>query len=140
VRVVTKDILLVEDNSDDQLLTLRALKKHNISNEVVVASDGEVALNYLFAGDCDRFGLILLDMNLPKVDGIEVLRKIREADRTRLIPVVVLTSSKLEQDIRASYDGGANAYVRKPVKLSEFTDAVGTLASFWLILNESVTP
>ena len=132
-------ILLVEDNPDDQVLTLRVLKKHNIPNEVTVASDGQEALDYLFADDdgC-RFGLILLDFNLPKVDGVEVLRRIRSTERTRLVPVVMLTSSKLAEDVRASYDGGANAYVRKPVNLSEFTEAVRTLASFWLILNEPV--
>ena len=140
---MTQEILLVEDNQDDQVLTLRALEKHNIANRVTVANDGVEALDHLFAVDGDgrcRFGLVLLDLNLPKLDGVEVLHKIRGDERTRLIPVVVLTSSKQEEDVAASYDGGANAYVRKPVKFSEFMDAVSTLGLFWLILNESVIP
>lgn len=140
---MTHDILLVEDNPDDQVLTLRALKNHNILNEVTVASDGAEALDHLFAVDPDghcRYGLVLLDLNLPKADGVEVLHKIRGDERTRLIPVVVLTSSKQEEDVAASYAGGANAYVRKPVKFSEFMDAVSTLGLFWLILNESPSP
>ena len=138
-----QNILLVEDNPDDQVLTLRALKKHKIVNQVTVASDGVAALDHLFAVDADghcRFGLVLLDLNLPKLDGVEVLRRIRGEERTRLIPVVVLTSSKQEEDVAASYDGGANAYVRKPVKFSEFMDAVSTLGLFWLVLNEPVPP
>jgi two-component system, response regulator len=137
--MTSKSILLVEDNPDDEVLTLRALKKNNILNEVHVARDGAEALMFLFPdhGTSARLpGLILLDLKLPKVDGLEVLRRIRADDRTRLVPVVVLTSSKLEDDILASYQCGANSYVRKPVKFAEFADAVKALGVFWLLLNE----
>lgn len=136
-----REILLVEDNPDDEMLTIRALKKHNILNDVTVAHDGAEALDYLFpadAADARQYGLILLDLKLPKVDGLEVLHKIRADDRTKLFPVVILTSSKEQEDVLASYSLGANAYVRKPVKFSQFADAVSTLGLFWLILNESV--
>ena len=132
-------ILLVEDNPDDEALTLRAFKKSDIRNEVVVLRDGAEALAYLFPGNGDtapRPALILLDLNLPKVGGLEVLRKMRADERTHLIPVVILTSSKLEEDILDSYRNGANAYVRKPVKFSEFVQAISTLGLFWLLLNE----
>lgn len=134
-----KDILLVEDNPDDEALTLRALKKHNILNNVVVAHDGAEAIDYLFAGDGaeDPPGLILLDLKLPRVDGLSVLRRIRSEEHTEIIPVVVLTSSKEQEDVIASYRRGANAYVRKPVKFAEFAEAVSTLGLFWLLLNES---
>jgi two-component system, response regulator len=135
-----KIILLVEDNPDDEALTLRAFKKSNIANEVVVMRDGAEALAYLFSSDggapCPA--LILLDLNLPKVSGLEVLHKMRADERTQMIPVVVLTSSKLEEDILDSYRNGANAYVRKPVKFSEFTEAVKAVGVFWLLLNEPV--
>jgi two-component system response regulator len=134
-----RHILLVEDNPDDQALTLRALKKNNIANEVLVARDGAEALELLFADGSAGVaspGLILLDLNLPKVAGLEVLRKIRADERTQFIPVVVLTSSKLDEDVIASYRNGANAYVRKPVKFSEFVQAISTLGLFWLLLNE----
>ena len=139
--MTSQTILLVEDNPDDEALTLRAFKKSNISNEVVVMRDGAEALAYLFPGDGDgvdapRPALILLDLNLPKVGGLEVLRRMRADERTRLIPVVVLTSSKLEEDILDSYRNGANAYVRKPVKFSDFAEAVRALGVFWLLLNE----
>jgi CheY-like chemotaxis protein len=132
-------ILLVEDNPDDEALTLRALKKHNILNQVTVAHDGAEALDLLFTNGSitPSPGLILLDLKLPKVDGLEVLRRIRADERTKIIPVVVLTSSKEQEDILASYGLGANAYVRKPVKFSEFTAAVSTLGLFWLLLNET---
>ena len=132
------EILLVEDNPDDELLTLRALKKHNIANQVTVAHDGAEAIELLFpdGGEDGRPGLILLDLKLPKIDGLEVLRRIRGDERTKLTPVVVLTSSKEQEDVVASYSLGANAYVRKPVKFSQFADAVSTLGLFWLILNE----
>jgi two-component system, response regulator len=136
-------ILLVEDNPDDEALTLRAFKKANISNEVVMAHDGAEALAYLFPGDGDdvpRPALILLDLNLPKVGGLEVLRRMRADARTQLIPVVVLTSSKLDEDILDSYRNGANAYVRKPVKFADFADAVKAVGVFWLLLNEPVPP
>jgi two-component system, response regulator len=136
-----KIILLVEDNPDDEALTLRAFKKSNIANEVVVMRDGAEALAYLFPGNGDAVpcpALILLDLNLPKVGGLEVLHKMRADERTQMIPVVVLTSSKLEEDILDSYRNGANAYVRKPVKFSEFTEAVKAVGVFWLLLNEPV--
>ena len=134
-------ILLVEDNPDDEALTLRAFKKSDIRNEVVVMRDGAEALAYLFPGNGDTVpcpALILLDLNLPKIGGLEVLRKMRADERTQMIPVVVLTSSKLDEDILDSYRNGANAYVRKPVKFSEFAEAVRTLGVFWLLLNEPV--
>ncbi len=139
--MTTRSILLVEDNPDDEALTLRALRKNNILNEVTVAHDGAEALEHLFAdgsSGAQAPGLILLDLKLPKIDGLEVLRRIRADERTKLIPVVVLTSSKLDEDILASYRGGANGYVRKPVKFSEFAEAVSTLGMFWLLLNEAV--
>jgi two-component system response regulator len=135
-------ILLVEDNPDDEALTLRAFKKSKVRNEVIVMRDGAEALAYLFpADDGDRKphpALILLDLNLPKIGGLEVLRKMRADERTQMIPVVVLTSSKLEEDILDSYRNGANAYVRKPVKFSDFTEAVNALGVFWLLMNEPV--
>jgi two-component system response regulator len=142
--VTTKPILLVEDNPDDEALTLRAFKKSNISNEVVVVRDGAEALAYLFPDGVDGDdgvdapcpALILLDLNLPKVGGVEILRRIQADARTQLIPVVVLTSSKLEEDILDSFRNGANAYVRKPVKFSDFTDAIRAVGAFWLLLNE----
>ena len=138
--MTSQSILLVEDNPDEEALTLRAFEKSNISNEVVVARDGAEALAYLFPGDGDgpRPALILLDLNLPKVGGLEVLRRMQADARTRLIPVVVLTSSKQEEDILDSYRSGANAYVRKPVNFSDFADAVRALGVFWLLLNEPV--
>jgi two-component system response regulator len=141
--VTSKPILLVEDNPDDVTLTLRAFKKSNFSNEVVVVRDGAEALAYLFPDDGDGDGLdapcpalILLDLNLPKVGGLEILRRMQADARTQMIPVVVLTSSKLEEDILDSYRSGANAYVRKPVKFADFADAVRAVGVFWLLLNE----
>jgi two-component system response regulator len=136
-----KQILLVEDNPDDEALTVRALRKNNILNEVTVAHDGAEAVKLLFPDETSPVplpGLILLDLNLPKVSGLEVLHRIQTEERTRLIPVVVLTSSKLDEDVLASYRGGANGYVRKPVKFAEFAEAVSTLGMFWLLLNEGV--
>ena len=135
----TRDILLVEDNPDDEALTLRALRKNKILNKVTVAHDGAEALEFLFADSSDGTppGLILLDLKLPKIDGLEVLRRLRADERTQLIPVVVLTSSKLDEDIIGSYRNGANGYVRKPVKFTEFAEAVSTLGMFWLLLNEA---
>ncbi len=137
-------ILLVEDNPDDELLTLRALKKQNITNEVVVARDGEEALDYLF-GSGPYAGrdlsvvpqLILLDLKLPKVDGLEVLRRVRADERTRLLPVVILTTSREQQDLLQGYGLGANSYVRKPVDFDQFAEAVRQLGLYWLLLNES---
>lgn len=136
-------ILLVEDNPDDEVLTLRALKKNNIRNEVTVARDGVEALDFLFGtGAYEGRDLItmpeviLLDLKLPRIDGLEVLRRIREAERTRLLPVVVLTTSTEDQDRLRSYDLGANSYVRKPVDFQQFIGAIGQLGLYWLILNE----
>lgn len=136
-------ILLVEDNPDDQELTLRALKKNNISNRIVVARDGVEALDYLFCtgtyADRDineQPQMVLLDLKLPKVDGFEVLRKLRADDRTRLLPVIILTSSKEQQDIVNGYGLGANSYVRKPVDFQQFVEAVQQLGLYWLVLNE----
>jgi two-component system response regulator len=134
-----RPILLVEDNPNDEALTLRAFQKNKIVNQVAVAHDGAEALEHLFgdgsAGDPPP-ALILLDLKLPKVDGFEVLRRIRANQRTRLIPVVILTSSRQEEDVLAGYQGGANAYVRKPVNFTDFANAVGTLGMFWLLLSE----
>jgi two-component system response regulator len=138
-----RTILLVEDNADDQELTLRAFQKNNISNRVVLARDGEEALDYLFGTGPDgrrKHGLpqvVLLDLKLPKVDGLDVLRRIRAAEDTRLLPVVILTSSKEEQDILAGYRLGANSYVRKPVNFDEFVEAARQLGLYWLLLNET---
>jgi two-component system response regulator len=139
--MTSRSILLVEDNPDDEMLTLRALKKNNIINPVIVARDGAEALDRIFnetSNGGPAPGLVLLDLKLPKVDGLEVLRRIRADERTRIIPVVILTGSKLEEDILAGYREGANAYVRKPVNFADFAEAVKTLGLFWLILNEPV--
>lgn len=138
-----KIILLVEDNPDDEALTLRALKKNNIRNEVVVAHDGAEALDYLF-GTGAYAGrdltimptLTLLDLKLPKIDGLEVLRRLRADDRTRLLSVVILTSSNEEQDLINSYRFGANSYIRKPVDFTQFMEAVRELGRYWLLWNE----
>ena len=139
-----KSILLVEDNPDDEILTVRALKKNNILNDIIVVRDGAEALDYLFgAGSyADRDmtvmpQLILLDLKLPKIDGLEVLRRVRGDERTRLLPVVVLTSSSEEQDVIESYRLGANSYIRKPVDFNQFSEAVKNLGLYWLVLNES---
>ena len=139
-----KVILLVEDNPDDELLTLRALRKNNVLNEVVVARDGVEALDYLFGtGEYAERDtavmpqLILLDLKLPRVDGLEVLRRLRADVRTRLLPVVILTSSKEQQDMLDGYGFGANSYVRKPVNFEQFVKAIEQLKLYWLILNEA---
>jgi len=136
-------ILLVEDNPDDEALTVRALKKNNIGNQVFVVRDGAEALDFLFCTNTyadrdpnDLPQLILLDIKLPKVDGLEVLRRIRSAPRTHLLPVVMLTSSKEERDLVASYESGANSYMRKPVDFTQFMEAVRQLGMYWLVLNE----
>ncbi len=139
-----KVILLVEDNPDDVKLTLRALKKSNILNEVVVAEDGVKALDYLF-GTGEYSGrdisitpqVILLDLNMPRLDGLEVLQKIRADERTKLLPVVILTTSSEDKDRIESYKLGANSYVRKPVDFNEFAKAVNQLGLYWLLLNEA---
>jgi CheY-like chemotaxis protein len=138
-----KIILLVEDNLDDVELTLHAFRKNKIKNEVVVVNNGVAALDYLF-GTGEYSGrdlsvmpaVILLDIKLPKIDGLEVLKRIRANELTRLIPVVILTSSKEEQDIITSYRLGVNSYVRKPVDFVQFTEAVNNLGLYWLLLNE----
>ncbi len=136
-------ILLVEDSGDDEALTLRALRKSNVANEVVVARDGEEALDYLFAtgphagrDPRDVPQVVLLDLNLPRLGGLDVLRRIRADERTRLLPVVILTSSREEEDVVHGYSLGANSYVRKPVDFAQFTEAVQALGLFWLLLNE----
>lgn len=141
-RVTGKSILLVEDNPDDEALTMRALRRHVPRCDITVARDGAEALEYLLPRDDaadGRYTLVLLDLKLPKVDGIEVLRKVRANERSRLIPIVVLTSSREERDVLASYLSGTNAYVRKPVNYSEFSEAIKTLGLFWLLLNHTVT-
>lgn len=137
VRMKKNHILLVEDNPDDELLAMRALKKNNILNEVRVAHDGAEALEYLegLSGDEALPELILLDLQLPKVSGLEVLKAIRENPRTQLLPVVILTSSDEEQDLMTSYQLGANSYIRKPVDFSQFVEAVQQLGVYWLVLN-----
>ena len=137
------NILLVEDSQDDVELTLRAFKSHNITNAVVVASDGAKALEYLFGSDDgttppgDLPAIVLLDLKLPKVNGLEVLERIRGDERTRFLPVVILTSSNEQQDLIEGYKLGVNSYVRKPVDFTEFTEAVRQLGLYWLLLNQS---
>jgi two-component system, response regulator len=138
-----KWILLVEDNQDDEELTRRAIRKNNILNDLEVARDGEEALDFLFGtgryAGCGRNNLptvVLLDLKLPKIDGIEVLRRIRADERTKTLPVVILTSSGEERDILNGYSLGCNSYIRKPVDFVQFTDAVQTLGLYWLLLNE----
>jgi two-component system response regulator len=139
----TRPILLVEDNPDDEALAIRAFSKIQISNKIIVARDGVEALDFLFATgqytgrDANQHpSVVLLDLKLPKIDGLEVLRRIRENDSTRILPVVILTSSKEEQDIVQGYNYGANSYVRKPVDFNEFAKAVSQLGVYWLLLNE----
>jgi CheY-like chemotaxis protein len=140
---VSKIILLVEDNPSDEKLTLRAFQKCNVANEIFVVRDGTEALDYLFGTrqhsgrDTSKLPAVtLLDLKLPRIDGLEVLRRIRADERTRLLPVVVLTASTEEEDIIRSYSLGANAYVRKPVDFAQFVEAANTLGIFWLLLNE----
>jgi len=135
-------IMLVEDNATDEKLTLRAFKKSGIANEIVVARDGAEALDRLVGSDDVRISpaIVLLDLKLPKVDGLEVLRRLRANERTSLTPVIVLTSSREDEDIIRSYQLGANAYVRKPVDFHEFVEAAKALGLFWLLLNQSARP
>lgn len=145
--IAQKVILLVEDNPDDVTLTIRALNRHNIVNRVDVAHDGVEALEYLFPAappegqePAPLPQLVLLDLKLPRLDGLEVLQKIRGDPRTRLLPVVILTSSREEQDIVSSYASGANSYIRKPVDFDQFAEAVRQLGLYWLVLNEVPPP
>ena len=131
------ELLLIEDNSEDAELTIRVLKKHNLANNLVHLQDGEAALEFLFSeGSSNIPRLILLDLKMPKVDGIEVLSKIKNDEQKKVIPVVVLTSSKEERDVIESYKLGVNAYVVKPVEFEKFVEAVAQLGLFWLLLNE----
>jgi two-component system response regulator len=139
-----KIILLIEDNADDEALTLRALKKNRILNQVVVARDGLAALDYLFARgehagrDASQLPqVVLLDLKLPKLDGHEVLRQLRAHPLTKRVPVVILTSSRQDEDLLESYASGANSFVQKPVDFEQFTEAVRQLGSYWLVLNEA---
>lgn len=141
--MASNPILLVEDNADDEALTLRAFRKNNVTNEVVVARDGAEALDFLFG--TGRYSgrdttvvpqVVILDLKLPKVDGLEVLRRLRAAPQTKLLPVVILTSSNEERDRLEGYGLGANSYVRKPVDFAKFLDAVRQLGLYWLLLNE----
>jgi two-component system, response regulator len=141
----SKIILLIEDNPDDEALMLRALKKNNIANEIVVAHDGIEALDYLFAQgeyagrDLRQMPeLVLLDLKLPKLDGLEVLKRMRADDRTRFVPVVVLTTSTEQRDIVSSYEFGANSFVQKPIDFVEFIDATRQLGTYWLLVNKTV--
>ncbi len=143
----SKIILLVEDNPSDVGLTQRALAKSHVANEPVVAEDGQEALDYLFGAGAyagrevaELPALVLLDLKLPRVDGLQVLRQIRADDRTRRLPVVILTTSREEQDVAQSYDLGANSYIRKPVDFTQFAQAVEHLGLYWLVLNESAPP
>lgn len=138
-----KVILLVEDNPDDEELTVRALRKNKISSEIVIAHDGVEALDYLLgtgahSGRDTRHQpqVVLLDLKLPRLDGIDVLKRMRADERTRYVPVVVLTSSREQEDVIAAYNGGANSYVRKPVEFGKFVDTVSQLGVYWLLLNE----
>lgn len=145
--MIKKLILLVEDNPDDVALTLRAFSKSNLSNEVVVARDGVEALDFLFGtGTYEGRDLsimpevVLLDLKLPKIDGLEVLQRLRTDPRTKLLPVVILTTSREQEDLMQSYAWGANSYIRKPVDFLQFMDAVLQLGLYWLILNETPKP
>jgi two-component system, response regulator len=145
--MATKFILLVEDNPDDELLTLRALRMNNVLNEVIVARDGVEALDYLFGKGAYvgrdtnlQPAVILLDLKLPKLNGFEVLERLRAQEKTRFVPVVILTSSKEEQDLVASYSKGCNSYVRKPVEFAQFTEAVRHLSLYWALVNEVPPP
>jgi CheY-like chemotaxis protein len=142
----TKDkvILLVEDNPDDEALAIRALKRHHVGNEIIVAHDGVEALDYLFGKGLYegrdvslKPSVVLLDLKLPRIDGLEVLRQVREDDRTRLLPVVVLTTSSEEQDLLDSYSLGCNSYIRKPVDFIQFSEAIRQLGMYWLLMNEA---
>jgi len=135
---ISRSILLVEDNPDDEKLMIRALRRANIANEIRVARNGEDALNILFS-DTPLPIVVLLDIKLPKVDGLQVLQRLRADDHTKLLPVVILTSSKEERDILDSYNLGANSYVWKPIEFNEFNAAVKQIGLYWLLINEAVS-
>jgi CheY-like chemotaxis protein len=134
--VPSRLILLVEDDPDHELLTIRALKKANVANDIRIARDGSEAVDVLFGAEGLRPQLILLDLKLPKIDGLEVLRRVRENDATRMLPVVILTSSDEERDLVRSYQLGVNSYIRKPVNFTDFAEATRQLGMYWLVLNE----
>lgn len=129
-------ILLVEDNPDDEKLTLRALKKSNVANPVIVARDGQQAIDYLSDPGKQLPAIILLDIKLPRISGLEVLKRVRADARTKFVPVIILTSSKEDSDLIAGYNFGCNSYLRKPVDFDKFIDAVGQLGLYWLVINE----
>ena len=135
IMAALRPILLVEDNPDDEMLTIRALQRGRIKNPIQVARDGEEALTMLFTAE-QLPSVVLLDIKLPKIDGLEVLQRIRENERTRLLPVAILTSSSEQRDIIESYSLGANSYVRKPVDFDQFTQAVAQLGLYWALINE----
>ena len=132
----SKLILLVEDDPDHEALTIRALKKSNMANVVVVARDGEEAVEMLCGPNAIKPQVVLLDLKLPKLDGLEVLKRVRDCDQTRLLPIVVLTSSDEERDVVRSYALGVNSYIRKPVNFNDFAEATRQLGLYWLVLNE----
>lgn len=142
---IRKKILLIEDNADDEALTLEAFRRHNVNIEIFVVRDGQEALDYLFSNGLyidrdtsDMPHLILLDLHLPKIDGLEVLKRLRNNDATRRLPVTVLTTSSLESDMIQSYDNGANSYLNKPVDYDEFTDVIKMIDNYWLQLNRVI--
>jgi CheY-like chemotaxis protein len=132
-----KNILLVEDNPDDELLAVRALKRNNIVNDIIVVRDGQEALDYLLDEENPLPGIVLLDLKLPKVSGLEVLQKLRSVERTKILPIIVLTTSKEEVDLLSSYLFGCNSYIRKPVDFVQFTEAMRNLKVYWLMINEA---
>jgi len=133
----SRTIFLVEDNPDDEMLALRAFKKNNVVSPIIIARDGQEALDYLFNAGNELPTFVLLDLKLPKVDGLEVLKRLRANERTRLTPVVILSSSSQDIDKRSSYGLGSNGYLRKAIDLNKFTAAIGALATYWLTYNES---
>lgn len=130
-------IVLVEDNPDDEALTLRALKKQKIANDIVVLRDGVEAVNFLLSPESPLPSLVLLDLKLPKLDGLQVLKRLRAEPRTQLLPIVVLTSSDEDRDVMEGYRLGANSYIRKPVDFAQFSEAVAQLGLYWLVLNQA---
>lgn len=133
----TQVIVLIEDNPDDEILTVRALKQSGVANQIVVLRDGVEALDYLLSSEQQLPHLVLLDLKLPRVDGLEVLKRLRSEPRTALLPIVILTSSKEERDLVESYRLGANSYIRKPVDFGQFSESVRQLGLYWLVLNEA---